>query len=182
MEEVWKDVPEYEGLYMISNLGNVLSKVPNNGKPKKKIMKQSICSSGYMKVVLSKNGNHKQHMIHRLVAKAFIPNPENKETVNHIDGNKKNNCVDNLEWNTYSENLKHAYKNGLNSWNPRKGERMKAVEQLDRNTEEVIARYQSVGEALRAINAPASHYSLISCCDKRKHYNTFYGYKWRWAD
>lgn len=182
MVEIWKDVCGYEGLYMISNLGNVLSKVNINGKQKGRIMKQSICGKGYLKVVLCKNGEHKQHMIHRLVAEAFIPNPERKETVNHIDGNKKNNSVDNLEWNTYSENLKHAYKNGLNCWNSKKGRKMKSVEQLDKDTGEVIARYQSIGDALRAMNAPPSHHSLTSCCNKRKHYKTFYGYKWRWAD
>ena len=106
MKEQWREIENYED-YLISDQGRVFSykrsiflKPANNG-------------SGYLFVVLHKNGIGKSHTIHRLVATAFILNPENKFTVNHIDGCKTNNLVSNLEWNTYSENNQHAMDTGL---------------------------------------------------------------------
>ncbi len=80
---------------------------------KGKLLKPSIDKYGYKKVVLTKNGKRKTYTVHRLVAMAFIPNPYSKKTVNHIDGNKLNNCVDNLEWATSKEQKEHAIKHGL---------------------------------------------------------------------
>lgn len=80
---------------------------------KGKVLKPSIDKDGYEKVVLTKNGKRKTYRVHRLVAMAFIPNPYSKKTVNHIDGNKLNNCVDNLEWATHKEQKEHAIKHGL---------------------------------------------------------------------
>ena len=97
MEEIWKDIEGYEGLYKVSNLGKVLN-LSNN-----KIIKLHDNGCGYLNVSLK----GKTCYIHRLVAQAFIPNPENKPTVNHIDKNKNNNTVDNLEWATYSEQEQH---------------------------------------------------------------------------
>ena len=96
MKEIWKEITEYEGLYWVSNLGHVKNKYD-------KILIPEI-RSGYYSVDLCKNGKHKKHRIHRLVAEAFIPNPDNLPQVNHIDENKVNNNVDNLEWcdNTYN--------------------------------------------------------------------------------
>ena len=119
MQEIWKDVPEYEGLYMVSNLGRIMSlhctsKVAKeNGVHDRRIMKNVMSSSGYYHVGLSKNGVKIMHSIHVLVARAFIPNPENKPSVNHIDGNRTNNAVSNLEWATYKENQQHAIRTGL---------------------------------------------------------------------
>ena len=105
--ENWKDVPGYEGLYQISNLGNVKSLYSN------KILKPSIDKYGYTRFSATKDKIQKTLIIHRLVAKLFIPNPNNLPQVNHKDGNKKNNCKNNLEWCTDSDNKKHAYKTGL---------------------------------------------------------------------
>lgn len=113
-EQVWKDIIGYEGLYQISNFGNVINvktKKPLKGKKDKK---------GYLCVVLYSNGKRKEHKRHRLVALNFIPNPFNKPEVNHKDGDKANNYVDNLEWATTKENINHAVQHNL--INDRKGE------------------------------------------------------------
>lgn len=110
--EIWKDVVGYEGLYRISNLGRVRSIV--RGGRINRILSQTTHRQGYKEIKLSKNGTCKSFLVHRLVAEAFIPNPFYKETVNHKDGNKSNNNVQNLEWATIGENIRHAYKTGLN--------------------------------------------------------------------
>ena len=84
---------------------------------KGKILKPKIDKYGYQVITLSKDGVRKTYTIHQLVAKAFIPNPENKKTINHKDGNKLNNCIDNLEWATEKENQQHKWKNGLANYN-----------------------------------------------------------------
>lgn len=109
MKEQWKPVVGYEGNYEVSNLGRVKS-LPRNGTIKKeRIIKNNVKKSGYVDIMLSKNNKRIYTHLHRVVAKAFIPNPENKPQVNHKDGNKQNNTVENLEWATASENLKHKY-------------------------------------------------------------------------
>lgn len=123
IKEEWKDIPEYEGKYQISNLGRVKS-LPRiidsqfKGKPiKRKVFERELRKSknrfGYEYVCLSKNGKTKKYRIHRLVGELFIPNPMNKPQINHIDGNKQNNRIDNLEWCNNSENMQHAVKMGL---------------------------------------------------------------------
>lgn len=118
MIEIYKDIPNYKGIYQISNLGNVKSLkrnyVNSNGITytiKEKLLKLTI-SNGYYSVTLNNKGK-RRFTVHRLVAEMFIDNPENKAEVNHIDGNKLNNCYTNLEWATKSENTLHAYKIGL---------------------------------------------------------------------
>lgn len=121
MKEIWEDVRGYEGLYQVSNFGNVKSLNYNKTK-QEKILKPKT-SSAYNIVCLCKNGNNKYCSIHRLVANAFIPNPYSYSDINHIDGNKRNNSVKNLEWVSRSENMKHAcYK--LNK-NPREWSKTK---------------------------------------------------------
>ena len=119
MEQIWKTIQGFEGLYEVSNLGAVKSlekmwvvnKAIRN-KPET-IMKQSTDSNGYFQVELSKNGKAKKYLVHRLIAKAFIENPDNKNDVNHINCIKKDNRVENLEWATRSENIRHALDNNL---------------------------------------------------------------------
>lgn len=98
----------YKGIYQVSNLGQIKS-IPRKYVTKERLLNQ-YNRNGYLCVGLQ---GPKYRYVHILVAEAFIPNPENKPTVNHKDGNKHNNRVDNLEWATYSENLKHALDNGL---------------------------------------------------------------------
>ncbi len=111
MEEVWKDIKGYEGLYQISNTGKVksLKRIMKSRKCEEIIKKPSKLPKGYLKVSLCKEGKIKYYSIHRLVAEAFIPNPNNLPCVNHKDCNPQNNEVSNLEWISYKEN--NSYKN-----------------------------------------------------------------------
>ncbi len=106
MQEIWKDVQGYEGLYQVSNLGKVKSFRGSCkfGKPKELLLKPTLINSGYGVVTLYSNEKRKKFQIHRLVATAFIPNPMNLPCVNHKDENKLNNSVENLEWCTYEYN------------------------------------------------------------------------------
>lgn len=116
MEEIWKDVVGYEGLYQVSNLGRIKSLIRytlNYKCNKEKILNNRISKSGYCYIYLSKNKQIKGFRVHRLVAQAFISNPNNLPQVNHKDGNKKNNSVNNLEWCTAKENTNHAERNSL---------------------------------------------------------------------
>lgn len=108
-KEIWKDIKGYEGLYQISNLGKVKSmpRMMKNRKCDEIIKKPSFSNKGYYRLPLYNDGEVKYYAIHRLVAEAFIDNPENKPTVDHIDRNKLNNNVSNLRWATYKEQLKN---------------------------------------------------------------------------
>lgn len=107
VDEIWLPVVGYEEAYEVSNLGNVRSL--SGGHRGGKVLKQSNNKRGYLFVGLYKNGKSTPSITHRIVAKAFIPNPENKPQVNHKDGVRSNNIVTNLEWNTQSENIKHSF-------------------------------------------------------------------------
>ena len=116
MIEEWKDIPRFDGCYQVSNFGNVRSfSVSHKGFRRKepKARALSLTHDGYQKVRLVANGKDITVRIHRLVAEMFVPNPDGKETVNHIDGNKQNNRADNLEWADRTEQLDHAYRMGL---------------------------------------------------------------------
>lgn len=112
MKEQWKEIDDYNG-YSVSNTGKIKSFRRKSNKEKGLILKQETSYRGYKQVSLYKDGKKHQKFVHRLVAEAFIPNPDNKPEVNHKDTDKTNNAVSNLEWNTSSENTIHAYKNGL---------------------------------------------------------------------
>lgn len=169
MQEIWKDVPNYEGLYQISNLGNVKSLRATCHHNKIKILKP-ICADGkYLRVSLYKNKVHKFYMVHRLVAISFIPNPYNKPEVNHLNGNKFDNKASNLEWCTSSENKKHAFKLGLNKgskpWKGKNGfdnHSSKAVLQYNPESKKIIRIYGSIAEASRNTGCLPS--KIVKCC------------------
>lgn len=131
MKEIWKDISGYESIYQVSNLGRVKRIVFKNGtteKLKEKVLKPSDNGKGYKIVGLCKNGKIKNHYIHRLVAEAFIPNPNNYEEVNHKDFNKDNNIIDNLEWVTPLQNTRHYTDSQFaKETNINRGEKLKKI-------------------------------------------------------
>ena len=119
-QEIWKDVKGYERIYQVSNLGNIrsLDRIVSRGNDKYynrfgRILRPSLDGGGYKIIILYNSKTKKTAKIHRLVAETFHENKNNLYCVNHIDGNKLNNNVSNLEWCTSSDNQKHAYKLGL---------------------------------------------------------------------
>ena len=173
--EIWKDVKGFENLYQISNYGRLKSIGKNNHSKNnnKTIIRKTFPNrKGYLSCIIYNNNKKHNMRIHRLVAKTFIENPLNKEQVNHIDGNKQNNCVNNLEWCTNSENQLHAYKNGLE-----KPRFKRKVSQYDLNGN-YINTYEYIRTAGRKLNIDESSISSV-CRGNRK---TAGGYIWRYAD
>ena len=108
--EFWADIKGYEGIYSVSNLGNIKKTFKNK---KTKTLIPYVSGKGYFKVSLYKDKVRSQQYVHRLVLQTFLANPMGKATVNHEDGNKSFNALENLTWMTQSENVKHAYATGL---------------------------------------------------------------------
>lgn len=173
MKEIWKNIKNYEGLYQISNFGNVksLHKIPNI------ILKTYKDKKGYLYVILSKNCKSKIARIHRLVAQTFISNPQNKPQVNHIDGIKSNNIVPNLEWCTNSENQKHAFKLGLQNNHGNNNSRCVKINQYDLQ-HKFIKQWNSIFDITNELHIDRS--CIWKCCTKKT--NTSHGYIWEYAD
>ena len=152
--EIWKDIKGYEGLYQVSNLGKVARQTKTKGLH---YLKGYINHKGYLKVHLMKERKYQTFRVHRLVGLAFIPNPLNKPQINHKDGNKLNNSVDNLEWVTNEENYEHAIKLNLVY------HKEKPVALYKNGIE--IARYKSISDAARQNNLPIHYvfYQIYKC-------------------
>lgn len=177
-EEVWKDVKGYEGLYQVSNLGNVRSldrhvwnKANNSfSMLKGRNLKQDCKDKLYKQIGLAKNGKYKKFLVHRLVAELFVLNPENKPQVNHIDENKLNNNYLNLEWVTSSENINHGKRNDTVSIKVKK-----QVKCIDKNGNETY--YDS---ALDAEKNGFSRFCISLCCNNK--IKTHKGFTWEFAN
>lgn len=150
IKEEWKPVIGYEGLYEVSNTGNVRSLPRQAGKfyIRGKFLSQPINQQGYKQVTLSAYGLRKTFAVHRLVAQAFIPNPEKKPQVNHIDENKINNNVDNLEWVTIQENIAWSKAKGIYTDKP--------IARLNRQQTGIRKIYPSILEAANQSGVCAS--------------------------
>ena len=157
--EIWKDIEGYEGLYQVSSLGRVrsLDRKMDRRFCKGRILKNKRDGQGYQQVCLCVNKTHKYCYIHRLVAQAFIPNPQNKETVNHKDENKTNNHVDNLEWMTMKENANYGTRN------ERCKHKAKPFFQIKNGF--VVKRWDSTYEAAKSLNVSKSAIQSALCGD-----------------
>lgn len=189
--EQWSDIPGYEGYYSVSSFGQVKSqsrykagrnwKCPDGYvyKTKEKLLKKTILNTGYEQVNLYINGNCNKVSVHRLVAELFIENPNNYPQVNHIDGNKRNNNIINLEWCTQSMNTKHAY-DVLNMTPPQLGKfgehhgKSKAVIQKDKEGN-IIKRW---GAAMDAVRNGFDSSCISRCCSGES--ETHKGYTWEY--
>lgn len=181
MQEIWKDVEGYEGLYRVSNKGRIKSLNYKNTQ-RIKILKQYESTNGYLRTCLCKNGIAKFFLIHRLVAQAFINNQHNLLEVNHIDGNKQNNNVNNLEWCTRSENNVHAIKNNLRKIKRGKDNpNSKIIYQKDIKTGKILNIFYGIGDIKRKMHLKDAA-TIGKCCRSVKNYKTAYGYKWEYAE
>lgn len=169
MKEIWQDIENYEGLYQVSNKRRVKS-LGNNKKRVEKILKPRINNKGYYSVVLYKSGNKHIYLIHRLVAQAFIENPENYLIVNHKDENPINNCVENLEWCTQKHNCNYGTRNEKISLS-----NSKPVKCLETGTV-----YNSTIEAGRQTKINIG--DIGACARHEKHHNTARGFHWEYIE
>lgn len=181
MEEIWKDIPNYEGLYQASNFGKIRS-YPRKGTRIKNdfyILQGGVNKKGYKQIILRKNNIPKTISLHRLIAKTFIPNLDNKSQINHIDGNKLNNKVENLEWIDNLENMRHSIKIGLRDEAIKKLKYIncKKINQYDINNN-FIKQWNSIIEIQRELKIPNQNISKV-CQHKRK---TAGGYIWEYAN
>ena len=182
-KEFWRDVVGYEGLYQISNWGRVksLERIDCRGQLlKERILKPWKCR-GYLRVDLCKNGKGKSHLVHRLVAQAFIPNddPERKTQVNHINEDKTDNRVKNLEWCDHKYNNNFGTRNERASKAKTNGKRSKRVVGINPGTGEEVHVFPSASEAGRnGYNQSA----VSACCRKDKGHKTYKGLIWRYKE
>ena len=204
IKEEWKNIEEYPD-YMVSNMGNVKS-LNYKRTREEKILKQNIVR-GYCYVNLCKEGKPKHYQVHRLVAQAFLPNPQNLLEVNHKDENKQNNCVDNLEWCSHTYNVNYGTRNkktsiahkGLKHTQETKEKmsiahkgvklsqehiekcaksRQKPILQFNREGTKIIGKYNSVSQASNELNIKCSN---ISSCLKGK-LKSAGKYKWMYLE
>lgn len=157
--EIWKDVVGYEGLYQVSSLGRVKSYARlvkcKSGYRKQPSKILTNCFDGsYYHVTLFRDSKRKMVLVHQIVAIAFIPNPQNKKTINHKDGNKLNNKVENLEWATYSENILHAFRTGLNVAQTTHYRGVRVYKYVDKS---FVGEYSSLHDAANKLRLNVSH-------------------------
>lgn len=188
-KEIWKDVKNYEGLYQVSNLGNI-RKIQNRKYDFKtstlKLEKVEINMTisehlGYKTVKLTDKFGKRRHLfLHRIIAETFIQNPNNYKVVNHIDCNKHNNDIKNLEWVTQKENVKHAWKNKLcettrivSATNGKKCS--KKIIQLDKENN-IVKVWDSTMDIERTLGI--RHANISICC--KNHKRTAKGFYWRY--
>ena len=178
MKEIWRDIQGYEGYYQVSNRGRVksLERIDNNNhKVKEKILKMVSDKDGYLIINLYKNGKHKTCRIHRLVANAFLENPNNYPQINHLDENPKNNHVNNLNWCTAKQNNNHGKHNEKVSnalkGKPKEKQHILKLRENNPNKRKIICittneTFDFIADGARKYNISSS--DIVKCC-KGKH-------------
>ena len=175
--EIWKPVAGYEGLYEVSNLGVVRTLHPRENCC---TLKPYITPNGYEQVCLYSGNSRKKMYVHRIVATAFVDNPDNKPQVNHIDENKRNNSAVNLEWITIAQNLRHGSRmNRQKRTLIKNGKTNKKVDCYSISGE-FIQTFNSCKEASKATGANAS--TITQCCKGAHWRKTSGGYVWKYHD
>lgn len=177
--DLWKDIPNFEGLYQASTNGKIRSLY------KDKILKQEISKNGYCKIMLCKDKKRKLFSVHRLIAKTFLNDYDNNLQVNHKDGNKQNNHIENLEMVTAKENIRHSFKNKLQV--PKKGKQHPLYKKYgkENKTSKKVNQYDLKGNFIRTWNSimdvqrslGISNGNISSCCNGKK--TSAGGYLWR---
>lgn len=182
--EIWKDIVGFEGYYKVSNYGNIYS------IKKDKIRSPKHNNRGYLIITLSKDKVQSTKLVHRMVALAFLPNPENKPCIDHIDANKENNTLSNLRWCTYKENThnsitfpkisKHINEIKMHALGKKlsvehRAKISKPVLQFDKDRK-FIKEWLSIKEASRTLGIDKKGISY--CCSQKPRYKTAGGYIW----
>lgn len=180
-KEEWRDIKGYEGFYEVSNLGRIRSSYFKSEYGYKKIKRLYKGSGGYYRVILNKHGKKKTFIVHRLVAIAFIPNPNNYPCVNHKDETRTNNNANNLEWCTYKYNTNYGH-----CLEKRKTRRscksfQKPVKQMKNG--EVIKVYESIAQAVRELNlGEYADSNITQTCKKARWHKSAYGFEWEYVE
>lgn len=191
MQEIWKDIEGFEGLYQVSNKGRIksLSRTTSGKKHgihklKEKILKPSKCGK-YYQIYLRKDGNNKRFYIHRLVGKAFLECLNDNLDINHKDGNPSNNKVDNLEWVTRSQNIKHSYEvlkrvKNTEGFNEYREKHKRKINQYDLKGN-FIKQWNCISDAEKFLKTKSIG-KISSCCRHKKGSKSAFGYKWEYVD
>ena len=177
MKEIWKDIEGYEGLYQVSNLGNIKS-FPRRGTQARneKVLKPTEAPNKYLCVFLYKNGEDKKMLVHRLVAQAFLDNERALPQVNHINGIKSDNRVVNLEWCTAKENERHAFDTGLHK--VMSGEEHFASKKIIQYSKDKTFIKEWVCARQIEKELGISHSNISNCCQHKR--KTAGGYIWEY--
>lgn len=193
-EEIWRDIPGYENLYQVSNMGRVksLSRKIRTKNNSFRVLPETICilhknRGGYLQINLYKEGGYKTYTVHRLVGMTFIPNPDNLPQINHKDEDKTNNRVENLEYCSSSYNNRYGtklerMKSNINFKSSHLKQRVTLGKPVNQYLIDgkLINTFQSTMEAYRVTGVRTQ--GICACANHRPYYHTAGGYKWEWVN